>query len=103
MLPNANHSPTGFAQSGVRVSIAADVAIELRPPPVGVPRGRRAVLRARVPEAAVEVDGNPSPRKHQVSAPPKTNDRRAIDPVPKSQGMHRSTERKLRLGVSSSL
>jgi hypothetical protein len=50
------------------VAVALDVAVELGVPPAAVVFRPGAVLRARVPEAAVDIHRDPEPREDEVGA-----------------------------------
>lgn len=56
VLPEPKDGPTSIPQVRIGAPVTTDVASELLLPPRGVVRGRGSVLRARVPEAAVDED-----------------------------------------------
>lgn len=57
VLPHSQHRPAEIPKSFVRAQVSCDVRIELGPPPLGVGPGWDAVLRAAMPEATVNEDG----------------------------------------------
>lgn len=66
VLPRADDMPAGGAESAVDAPITRGVAFELRAPIADVATGCIAVLRAAVPEAAINEDGDPPAREDDV-------------------------------------
>lgn len=57
MLPIAPDHPAASSQHRVGLTVAFDIVVELPRPPVGIRRRASCVLRAAMPEAAVDEDG----------------------------------------------
>jgi len=58
MLPDPDYGPSGCAEFGVIEAITLDISSDLRPPVGGIGSGAGPVLRAVVPEAAINEDGH---------------------------------------------
>jgi hypothetical protein len=58
VFPNSHDKPTSRVESGIDPSIASDVEGKLFPPVASVGARVRSVLRAAVPIAPVDKDGN---------------------------------------------
>lgn len=56
-----------------------------------------------MPEAPVYEHRDPCPREDDVSPPPKSRDRRVVDPVPESATMEQTTDGQLGCRVATSL
>ena len=67
VLPDTDDRPAVRHQPCGRVAIPLDVRLQLRRPPRSVVRRPRRVLRAAMPEAAVDEDSDPSRGEHDVS------------------------------------
>src|ERR1017187_249522 len=67
MLPTSDDRPTSDRQRPVDPTIALNVASELFFPKHRVGLGTRRVFWAAMPEAAVDEDGDASPRKQQIN------------------------------------
>ena len=87
----------------VGVPVSADVGGELLDPPLAVRLRGRGVVRAGVPEAAVDVDRNLGLGEHQVGTAPHPRERRDVDSIAETSSPHRSANGQLGLGVASRL
>jgi hypothetical protein len=67
--PRANHDPTIFLKTPIGVDVTLPVRQDLRTPEVSVRLGPRRVLRAAMPEAAVDEDRDAEPNERDVSNP----------------------------------
>lgn len=70
MLPNPHDGPAGFDQPAVGVSVPGSVRLDLRGPEFGIRRRDRVVIRASVPEAAVQEDGHLVASESEVGGTP---------------------------------
>src|SRR5829696_904503 len=68
VLPGAEHLPSVTCERAVDSTVSGDVASELRLPVRGVRPWRVAVVRAAVPEAAVDEDGEARAREDHVGS-----------------------------------
>jgi len=66
VLPNANDHPACLNQSPVDNEVTLVVSLDLRPPIVGVSARRDEVLRAAMPEAAINENGHARPAEYDV-------------------------------------
>lgn len=66
VLPHAQHQPTLFTQQTVTAAIPLPIGVDFVAPPLGVGLRRCAVIRAAVPEASVDLDGEPRPAEEDV-------------------------------------
>jgi len=57
MLPDPNDLPAGIDQGRVGLSVALDIALQLRSPILGIRLRPHAVFLAAVPKAAVDENG----------------------------------------------
>lgn len=94
MFPESERCPACFAQHQVRFSVALSVAVQLRHPVLRIPLRRRRMLRASVPEAAVNEDCNSLLREHDVS-PASTTQGWEINSVSKAGRMQSPAHGKL--------
>lgn len=99
MLPDAHHRPAGFAKRCVYPSIPGDVCLELRAPElrVGLRPGR--VLRTAMPEAAIDVDGDPLLQEHEVGAGAQVRCRSTVLAVAQPSAEQDPANRHLGVGV----
>ena len=100
MLPHAQHEPTLLLEECRRVFIARLVRSELGGPPLCVGGRARPVLRAAVPEAAVDEDGYLAPSESDVDGSPRPTWDRVRDAVAQACRMEQSTDLELRVGVT---
>src|SRR4051812_45881562 len=68
MLPEAQDRPASRLESCVGFAITFDVAVEFRLPELAICARLRSVLRASMPEAAVNEHGYPLAREDNVRA-----------------------------------
>jgi hypothetical protein len=78
MFPDPDDRPAGGSQPAVRVSVTLDVPLDLAAPPRRIVPRPGDVVRASMPEASVDEDGDFQPSKHHVGLPIQAGDRRAI-------------------------
>ena len=102
VLPDPNDGPTLRFESCVRIGVAAPVALDLRPPPLGVLLRPGAVLGAPVPEAPVDEDRNPKPGKGDVGAAPEVR-QGIVDPKAEPAAVEQRAKSGLCSGVPLSL
>lgn len=81
VLPNTYDLPTCRFKSGVGVTVAPHVPLELRDPPLSVCLRHRGVVGAAVPIAPVHVHGDPRSAEHHVGSSAKATDRSDVDSV----------------------
>ena len=68
MFPDTERQPTELGQRCVIAAIPGDISVQLRFPPGPVGFGKHAVVRATVPEAAVEEHGDLCPCERYVGS-----------------------------------
>ena len=66
MLPDSNNAPTSGQKRPTHLAVSLANPLQLRKPVVGVDAWCVAVPWARMPEAAVDEDGETLPRKDDV-------------------------------------
>lgn len=66
--------PPGRGQSGIRIAVSLNVPVELGSPIRGVPPRRRTVIRASVPEAAINEYRHPGAGENDVRADAQSRD-----------------------------
>jgi hypothetical protein len=100
MLPNTLDMPSCFQQTLVCVAVTPLIRSEFYRPPIAVSLGLCFVLRAGMPETAVDEDSYPRGHKHQVGAPTEAWQYRSIHEKPQSKRVQATPNRKLRRSVS---
>lgn len=100
VLPDAYHGPALCTELLVGSSIATPVRRELLDPPGSIRLGSRAMTRARVPETAVDVDGDALAGEDDVDALPPVGQNGPIDMVAQAGPVERSTEGELGRSVA---
>jgi hypothetical protein len=103
VFPDTYHLPTGSDEGLVGPPVARHVAVELPAPPVGIGRGLRRMVRTRVPEAAVDVDGNVSRTKNDVRGAADRRHRSTSNPKAEPSSVQFTTERDFWPGVARRL
>lgn len=103
MLPEAEHDPTCLPKGRRRLDVPLPVSGKLGRPVVRMCRRHDSVVGAPVPEASVEVDGEPRAGEDDVSARAQTRHGREVDPVAMTSTMEFSTDTKFERGVASSV
>lgn len=68
VLPDANHFPTAFPQSGIHAAVASPVGRDLVAPERRVGLRLGGVLGAAVPETTVDEDGDAETPEHEIGA-----------------------------------
>ncbi len=79
VLPDVQRLPTDFTKADVVASITGDVGSELRCPPFAIRLRTHAVLRAGVPETAVNEHCKSKPRHHEIGPPGEVS---SVEPEP---------------------
>ena len=102
MLPHSDHGPTVLGKPAVRLLVPLLVSRELLPPPVGVRARKRRMLRARVPEAAVDEHDDLRPREDDVGAASSIELERLLNAEAISTPMQGGSKRELRRRMRSS-
>ncbi len=100
MLPDAKHTPSGLYEHLVNLPVSRDVAPKLLPPKCRVCSRGRVMVRAAVPETAVEKNGDLTTREHYVSRAADLRNGSRIHAVPKPKTVKFSPQRHLGPGVS---
>lgn len=100
MLPETRYSPAGFAETCSGFDISRNCSRQLRSPVPLVRLDFVPVLRARVPEAAIDEHRDPMPREHNVGRAPIGGNRPYCHPVPKARGMQTPPHGEFRAGVA---
>jgi hypothetical protein len=71
MLPDPHDLPASAFQRLGTAAVAFTVGVKLPPPPLPVPLRQHSVLRAAVPEATIDVDGDLRWAEHDICRGPK--------------------------------
>jgi hypothetical protein len=101
VLPGPDYGPPGFLEASINESIPLSVAAELWFPIVDIASGDVSVLRAGVPEASVNKDGNPVAGENDIWANRQIRETQAIvHPKTKSVRMEGAAHGYLWLGVA---
>lgn len=99
VLPDAQTRVSKFLQSPVGVGVAPTVRLDLPVPPGGIRVGAYPVIRAAVPEAAIDTDGQFCPREEDVDSLAGESGYCRLNSVPQSSGMKLAAQSDLGLGV----
>jgi len=102
VLPEPQDQPSSLGEPAVGIGVTLTIGLELRRPPRAV--GSRVSLMdgAGMPEAAIDVDGDPLSGKHHICAAPHTRNRGQVDSVAQSSSMQCGSQRELRSRVTLS-
>lgn len=103
VLPDPDHRPPERCHMGVRLTVALDVARELGGPPLTVGRGLGGVLRAAVPEAAVDHYGDLRSGEEQVGAAPGHAGERGVHAIAQTTSVQVTAEEEFGLGIARPL
>ena len=103
MLPDSYRSPPSVKQNRIGFRVTFTVALDLGTPPGCIGFGEGLVLRAAVPEAAVDEHGNASAREHEIGAPAPAGKRPEIDAVTKARSMEMRSNLQFAGRVSAAL
>lgn len=99
MLPDPDHSPFRSAQLSIADAITLHVSGDLRAPIGSVGSGTRAVLRASMPEAAIDEDRHLLAPKDDVRSATQALQWLRVDAIAKAAPMKLRPKGKLRSGV----
>lgn len=104
MVPQALDRPARCSERSIDCPISIDVCLELREPVPAVTVGHRTALGARVPETAVDEDGELEPGEHDVGSDPNpiSADQEVLAEA-KTTAMKRRTQADLWLRVGSTV
>src|SRR5580692_13001245 len=104
VLPEPDHRPAGLRERLVGGAVTLDVPGQLRRPVPVIVLRLAAVVRAGVPEAAVDEHGDLAAGKRDVRADPA---QRQVEPevlaVAVAPGVQRGAQRQFRLGVGAAI
>jgi hypothetical protein len=103
VLPYPDRDPSRFREEIVGFGVPTSGPLEFVPPPFGIRSGPSGVLWTSVPEAAIDEDGDPHLRKHDVSYPRQAGQRPLMDPISKASRVQRSPNGKFHGCVSCRL
>jgi hypothetical protein len=103
VLPDSDHGPFGGAELGVVTSIPLDVSGDLRAPVGRIGPGTGAVLRAPMPEAAIDEDGHFLAPEDNVRSAAEAVQRLRVDAIAKAPPVKLRPKRKLRSGIALSV
>lgn len=101
MFPDPNNNPSLSFQTTVGFSVTHHIVVDLGSPIVDVGLRLHEVLRASVPEAAVDENSNTRFREDKISTTTEPFDRSAINEIPQSLMMQGATNPHFRAGVSA--
>src|SRR3954463_11564117 len=85
----------------IRLPVSLLVSVQLLLPPLGVCLGTGGVVGARVPEAAVDVNGHPGGAEDDVGARAETGDGSTVDAEAETAAVELRADRQLRSGVAA--
>ena len=100
MLPDMDDRPSKGVELLIGVTVAGLVPRDLPPPPLGVPAGHGPVLRAAVPEAAVDLYRHFLPGEGNVDLATRNPRDLVLHPIPQSYPPQCSPQLHLRGGVT---
>ena len=103
MFPDPNRSPSGGLELAVSVCISLTVPLDLGAPPIGVSPRPGPMVRASVPEAAINKDRHSGFRKNEVSLSAEARKRLSMYEVPETLSMEAGAQGEFALGVSPAL
>ena len=103
VLPEPKNRPPQLHQMTIGVPVALDIPAEFGLPPIGIVLRSDPVLRATVPEASIDEDGDPRGAEEQIRASSRHIRQGRIDSIPESAAVQLSPQREFRLRVSSGL
>jgi hypothetical protein len=87
----------------IRLRVPLFVAGDLRAPKLRVPRRGTVVLRAAMPKAPVDENGNTCGSKDEIGCPAHARQWAAGDPIPEATCVEESPYFPLRLGVATAV
>jgi hypothetical protein len=99
MLPDAEYGPAGFTQHRVNLSVTTNVSINFGNPIIDIAAWLPIVLRAPVPEAAVDEHRDLCANEHHISRTANTGDWAPRNPITKAAPVQHRSESQLRLRV----
>lgn len=102
MLPNPDDRPSGLCEPAIGISIPSSIRFNLGAPELAVAVRLGCVLRASVPEAAVNEDGDPRWAEDDVNSAATVSEHGPIDSEPQPAGMQRPPQRNFGAGVPAS-
>jgi hypothetical protein len=100
VLPDPYDLPSGSFQLGVVQSVPLDVSTDLGAPIVGIGPRARSVVRASVPEAAINKDGQLLTTEDDVRSAAQGCDRPRVDPISESATMKLGADSQLGTSVA---
>lgn len=103
VLPHLHHGPACLCDLPPSRSVAASVGVNLGGPEVRIGLRNRVVLRATVPEAPIDVHGQPQAGKHDVGGTAYVAERRTVHEEPEASTVKLSSQGKLRPGVPTAI
>src|SRR5205807_1572554 len=90
--PHADRKPAGFCEACIRILVSPPIALDLFAPPLGVGSRPCSMLRAPVPEAAVDEDSDSCRSEDDVGTPPQTRHGASLDAKAKPEAVQRRPE-----------
>lgn len=100
MRPAAHYHPTCLGEKPIEFAVPGDILLDLGNPVLGVSARPPVVLRALMPEAAVDKDSKFETRKDDVRRPAHFWQRPTADVEPEPSAVQDRSEPQFRLGVS---
>lgn len=100
VFPYPHGRPTGLAQPAVSFAISCSIPLDLVGPELSVRDCDSVMVRAPMPEAAVQEDRDLGSCEYQICGATQLLDRTHGDPIPQTECMHCRPQRYLRLGIS---
>jgi hypothetical protein len=100
VLPESHHRPPGNLPEVAGLDVTSSVGRDLGRPELRVRLGSRVVLRAAVPEAAVDENGHLAPREDDVGGAAEVGDRSAVHEVAQTASVQFTSHGQLWSGVT---
>ena len=102
MFPESQNSPTCICKCIIHLDISSDVAFKFGQPVIAVPLWEGGVLRATVPEAAIDEYGYLASSEDYVGSSAAAEGC-VVRPISETSSMEKASNRQLRAGVSSAV
>ena len=101
VLPEPQDEPARLEEQLVGLAISLAIARDLCPPIVGVGLGFLVVLRAAMPVATINEDGDTRWMEHEIGGPAKPWERPGRDPVAQATAVNQRANEKFGPGISA--
>lgn len=103
MFPCSDHRPSGGPEQGRGFRVPLPVPLHFRRPELGIGSSARVMLRAPVPEASVDEDGDSGGSEQDVRATVQSGDGAGVDSITEAVGVKEFANRQLWFGVTATV